>query len=657
MNRVGFRVLAHLWFAFFITAAAVAGCSGETVDGLFDTDRLEDISGDDVTGGDIVGDASTNEENEGDERGALWVSFLAPRADSWLCGEYDVMLDAGADRGVQSVELRLADELLATLDSAPYHYLWDSTQHSDGEHTLSATVHGKRGGSSSASITIELRNSDGDCDNLPVVRITSPADDSAVLGRVTVEAEASDDNGVQMVQFFVDDELAEEVTTPPYRFVWDSSALDEGTYEITALALDTAAQSATDSISLYVDRTPPSISIASPQGGEYSDEMLLHAVVSDNVRVARVEWYFIEDGLDLDVDEETGELLDISGTPFYEMTAEPYQASYGVGGFELGEHALVAIAYDEVGLATVARGSFIKVAEESTEPREDAPTASLKCRVPPGQSAPQTGWLNNLETQPGVRVICSGEDSTDPNGLPISDYIWTIDTPDQGATQQPDTGVETSVLLDTVGTFRVTLVAVNSEGVGSNPISSTLSAVPGGDITFNLTWEHWFGGRTDENNPQTGGCGADLDLHVIPNRGIWYGNPSVFWRVRTQTWSGTTVTMVQDVIRGIGPEITTIETPRTGETYRAGVHVYNDAGFGAAEATLEVIIGGVVMGRYRREMEETNHWWDAAAVGWLDDEPQVHEIDGYYTSMCASPYAASGSCRDQGGTSNLPQCW
>lgn len=287
----------------------------------------------------------------------------------------------------------------------------------------------------------------------------------------------------------------------------------------------------------------------------------------------------------------------------------------------------------------------------------EPPIANVRCRVPAQAGVTQgTAWLTNVQTQPFVRVICSGEESSDPNDLEIVEYLWTVDGPD-GSNVLPETTQESNFLLNTVGTFRVSLVVRNSQGLESDAATATVTAIPRGELLFRLRWQHWFGGFTDPANPQQGGCGADLDLHVIPNNGTWYGSNSVYWQNRNVTMGGASGTLDIDVIRGVGPENVTVENPVAGQTYRAAVHSFNDAGFGAADATLEVIIGGVVVERYRRQMERTNTWWDVVAVQWDPIAPDIIEVDNYYGSMCASPFAPTTGCRDRGSSTALPNCW
>jgi thermitase len=76
----------------------------------------------------------------------------------------------------------------------------------------------------------------------PAIRITSPTSDKMVSGNVPLVAEASDDTGVERVEFFVDGVLVGTTTSEPYQARWNSRK-SSGTVAITAVAWDAAGNS------------------------------------------------------------------------------------------------------------------------------------------------------------------------------------------------------------------------------------------------------------------------------------------------------------------------------------------------------------------------------------------------------------------------------
>jgi hypothetical protein len=86
----------------------------------------------------------------------------------------------------------------------------------------------------------------------PSVQMTAPAAGSTVSGSVVVTASASDNRAVAGVQFQVTNlatsattNLGAPVTSSPYQTTWNTSGLPNGQYALSAVATDTAGNTAT----------------------------------------------------------------------------------------------------------------------------------------------------------------------------------------------------------------------------------------------------------------------------------------------------------------------------------------------------------------------------------------------------------------------------
>ena len=79
-----------------------------------------------------------------------------------------------------------------------------------------------------------------------VSAVTVPAG-SSVNRVVSLSATASDAGGISEVRFLVDGAQVGSDTTAPYTFDWDTSALADGQYALTAEAVDTAGNTAQSS--------------------------------------------------------------------------------------------------------------------------------------------------------------------------------------------------------------------------------------------------------------------------------------------------------------------------------------------------------------------------------------------------------------------------
>lgn len=82
----------------------------------------------------------------------------------------------------------------------------------------------------------------------PTVSITSPTDGETVTGSITITADATDNVGVEGVQFQLDGvNLGSEDQTSPYSISWDTTTATDGSRTPTAIARDAAGNITTSS--------------------------------------------------------------------------------------------------------------------------------------------------------------------------------------------------------------------------------------------------------------------------------------------------------------------------------------------------------------------------------------------------------------------------
>lgn len=74
----------------------------------------------------------------------------------------------------------------------------------------------------------------------PSVTLTAPVGGSTVSGNVTVSATASDDVGIDRVEFLLDGVLLGSDATTPYSLLWNSTTASNGTHALQARAFDLA---------------------------------------------------------------------------------------------------------------------------------------------------------------------------------------------------------------------------------------------------------------------------------------------------------------------------------------------------------------------------------------------------------------------------------
>ena len=125
---------------------------------------------------------------------------------------------------------------------------------------------------SSSSIFTTIN--DGSVDTLaPTVAITTPANDSTVIGVVSISATANDDKAVAGVQFQIDGaNFGSEDQTSPYSTTWDVSTAFSGTHRITAIARDAGGNIATSiPVFVKVNIISSSTQIKAVKNGLWSD--------------------------------------------------------------------------------------------------------------------------------------------------------------------------------------------------------------------------------------------------------------------------------------------------------------------------------------------------------------------------------------------------
>ncbi len=207
-----------------------------------------------------------------------------------------------------------------------------------GQHAMSGTY-----GYPSAAINTWLHglsNSVPIDSTPPTVSVTAPANGAEVSGSTAFSANASDNEAVTRVEFFVDDVLINTDSSAPYSYAWGSASVANGSHTLKAKAYD-AFQSAESSITVTVnnvgvDAENPTVVINQPATNPYAwsaGDLTVEATGSDNVAVVKTEFYI--DGVLAaeDLDSNIIRLWSYAPTPVgsYTLTAKAYDAAGNIG--------------------------------------------------------------------------------------------------------------------------------------------------------------------------------------------------------------------------------------------------------------------------------------------------------------------------------------
>ncbi len=172
------------------------------------------------------------------------VAMSAPANGSTVQNTVNVSASASDGNGIAAVDFyRDGTVLLGTDTTSPYTIAWNTITTPAGVHTLTAVARDGAGNSAtSAARTVTVKDV-----TTPVVAITAPASGTRVPVNsvVTIEATASDLNGVVRVEFYVANKLKCSVTTAPYTCAWTVPGGANKNYTLQARAVDAANNTGT----------------------------------------------------------------------------------------------------------------------------------------------------------------------------------------------------------------------------------------------------------------------------------------------------------------------------------------------------------------------------------------------------------------------------
>jgi subtilisin family serine protease len=159
----------------------------------------------------------------------------APAQNAHVRGTVQVGATASDNQGVIGVSFYMGETLIGTDTTAPYEVSWDTTGLAVGSVTLVSRAYDAAGNFTlSAGRNVVVDNT------APTVAITSPANGSSVFLTTTVQASASDTNGVSQVVFYDGATVIGTDTTAPYSVSWNLLNVPKGWHTLTAKAFDPA---------------------------------------------------------------------------------------------------------------------------------------------------------------------------------------------------------------------------------------------------------------------------------------------------------------------------------------------------------------------------------------------------------------------------------
>ncbi len=168
------------------------------------------------------------------------------------------------------------------------------------------------------------------------VYIVSPSSGSVVEGSTNVVVNATSADGVNRVEFYLDNVLKYTDTSSPYSWTFDTTQTSDGGHQIKVVGYSNSNSSETATTWIIVNnlKEAPTIYVSGlTEGTTYQGTITISVTVEDDIGVTKVEFWI-------------GSVLQQT------KTSPPYQFSWNTTQFSDGEYTIKIKAYDTDNLST-----------------------------------------------------------------------------------------------------------------------------------------------------------------------------------------------------------------------------------------------------------------------------------------------------------------
>ncbi|HLF06778.1 MAG TPA: Ig-like domain-containing protein, partial [Thermoplasmata archaeon] len=273
--------------------------------------------------------------NQGQDKTPPTVSITSPSNGATVNGQVTIAADATDNKGVASVEFFVDGASVGKDASSPFSAAWDTTQASQGSHTLKATAADTSANTADSTVSVIVDNAAKDS-LPPVVAITSPADGATVSGTITLNADITDNVKVKEATLYVDGTLVGgPKSAAPWDWTLDTRTYANGDRNLEARASDDAGNVGTKKIVVKFDNqmqdAPPTIAITNPtDGAKVSGKVTLKATATDDRGIEYVDFR-------------------VDGNAVRRVSIAPYETEFDSSTVSDGPHVIVAEVKDFIG--------------------------------------------------------------------------------------------------------------------------------------------------------------------------------------------------------------------------------------------------------------------------------------------------------------------
>jgi hypothetical protein len=297
-----------------------------------------------------------------------------------------------------------------------------------------------------------------------------------------------------------------------------------------------------------------------------------------------------------------------SGSGAFSVVTDPTGQDIAPGG-----SATVLVAYSPDGGMSGHSGTLSFITNDPDEP--EVSVALIGGDGGPDATYPIAVVTGDTDVNPPSRIPLDGTGSISGDGNDDDlIFAWSIaDKPFQSnATVEGENASTTYVDIDIAGTYAVQLVVTDpATGMASAPTRHTITARPVEELYIALTWD-----KAD----------TDLDLHVVPNGGMFWSDEDVSFCNPELDWGDEGLAVFSgEVSDGYGPESVTI-TGMADTSYHIGVHYFEDNRGASVHATVTVYLNGEAHGTFTQELNH-NYFWKAGYIRIEDGDGSIVESD------------------------------
>lgn len=277
-----------------------------------------------------------------------------------------------SDGSIQEVIYYNDNLRIAFVEDLPYNFSWDTGDVELGDHVIRVVAIDDKKLEGEASIVIEIIEGPVDEEN-PVVELIFPVEEATVKGTIDIVVQATDDIGVEYVDFMIKDEdwaVFEKDSTSTSANEYSATIITnnypDGLIMLSIAAYDAVGNYGKYSFNVYInnsgDTEVPVVEILTPQNNQtVSGHIVFKAKATDNVGVNGVV-FSVLDGTWVSIgtdnsaigDNEYAILWDTRNTldGTYEISAAAYDAAVNEG------YDRISITIDNSG-GIEGDGSFI----------------------------------------------------------------------------------------------------------------------------------------------------------------------------------------------------------------------------------------------------------------------------------------------------------